>query len=118
VHERDEQEMLAGRIKPVHMEAVVRKQPCEAMQFHAPFTPEFCVRLPDPADDGVEAALVPMARSAEEQLKAATSRIWRLEDDNASLHHRVNTLESRLRVAADSRWIKLGRKMGLGPKLP
>jgi SAM-dependent methyltransferase len=118
VHERDEQEMLAGRIKPVHMEAVVRKQPCEAMQFHAPFTPEFCVRWPDPADNGGEAATAPMPRSAEQELEAATARIWRLEDDNAALHHRMNTLENRLRVAADSRWMKLGRKMGWGPKLP
>jgi SAM-dependent methyltransferase len=117
VHERDEQEMLAGRIKPVHMEAVVRKQPCEAMQFHAPFTPEFCVRLPDPADE-LEAAAVPMPRSAADELKAAAVRIGRLEEENVSLHHRVNTLENRLRVAADSRWIKLGRNMGFGPKLP
>ena len=114
VHERDEQEMLAGCIKPVHIEAVVRKQPCEAMQFHAPFTPEFCLRLPDSADD----TTVPMPRSAEDHLKAATARIWRLEEDNAALHHSVNTLQNRLRVAADSRWIKLGRKIGLGPKLP
>jgi SAM-dependent methyltransferase len=124
VHERDVQEMLVGRIKPVHMEAVVRKEPCEAMQFEPPFTPEFCVRRPNPQDDGLVAGTVLMPRSTEEELDAATERVWRLEDDNAALQHCVKTLETRLetlgtqlRMAANSRWLKLGRKLGLGPRL-
>jgi 2-polyprenyl-3-methyl-5-hydroxy-6-metoxy-1,4-benzoquinol methylase len=44
VHERDEQEMLAGRIKPTHMLAVMSKNPKAQLRFHAPFTPQFAVR--------------------------------------------------------------------------
>jgi SAM-dependent methyltransferase len=44
VHERDEQEMIAGRIKPTHMVAVVGNHPATPALFHEPLGPEFCVR--------------------------------------------------------------------------
>ena len=44
VHERDEQEMLAGRIKPTHMVAVVGNDSGARALFHEPLGPEFCVR--------------------------------------------------------------------------
>jgi len=44
VHERDEQEMISGRIKPTHMVAVVGNNPRAPALFHAPLSPEFCVR--------------------------------------------------------------------------
>ena len=44
IHERDEQEMRAGKIKPTHMLAVMSKNARGAMSFHEPFTPEFCIR--------------------------------------------------------------------------
>lgn len=44
VHERDEQEMIAGRIKPTHMVAVVGNHPGTPALFHEPLGPEFCVR--------------------------------------------------------------------------
>lgn len=47
VHARDEQEMLAGRIKPTQMIAVMSKYKAGPLRYHAPFTPEFCVRVPD-----------------------------------------------------------------------
>ncbi len=49
VHERDEQEMLAGRIKPTHMLAVMGKNENAPLRFHPPFTPEFAVRPVEPA---------------------------------------------------------------------
>jgi SAM-dependent methyltransferase len=44
VHERDEQDMLAGRIKPTHMVAVVGNNAEAPALFHEPLGPEFCVR--------------------------------------------------------------------------
>jgi SAM-dependent methyltransferase len=47
VHERDEEEMNAGRIKPTQMLAVLRNEKVEALRYHPPLTPEFCIRKPD-----------------------------------------------------------------------
>lgn len=44
VHARDEQEMIAGHIKPTHMMAVVGNNPDTPTLFHEPLRPEFCVR--------------------------------------------------------------------------
>ena len=44
IHARDEKEMYAGTIKPVHMSAVVGRDDGKALEFTAPFTPQFCVR--------------------------------------------------------------------------
>lgn len=97
IHQRDEAEMLAGRIKPVHMEAVVAKEAGEPMLFHPPFTPGFCVRWPDPEPEVADSAAA--------------------ADDYAALQSSLSRLESQLRLAADSRWVKLGRRFGLGPQL-
>ena len=45
VHACDEREMLAGRIKPTHMMAVVSREP-GALKCLGKMTPEFCVRRP------------------------------------------------------------------------
>jgi SAM-dependent methyltransferase len=47
IHARDEAEMLAGRIKPTHIMAVMRKKPFTNLQHWKNMTPEFCVRMPD-----------------------------------------------------------------------
>ncbi len=47
VHARDESEMLAGRIKPTHVMAVMRRRPFKSLQHWKNMTPEFCVRKPD-----------------------------------------------------------------------
>jgi SAM-dependent methyltransferase len=44
VHERDEQEMMAGRIKPTQMLAVLRNETVAKLSCHPPLTPEFSVR--------------------------------------------------------------------------
>lgn len=44
IHARDEAEMLAGRIKPTHVLAVMRNDRGVATAHRAPLTPAFCVR--------------------------------------------------------------------------
>jgi SAM-dependent methyltransferase len=44
VHQRDEQEFAAGRLKPTHILAVLGKDPTLPTLCHPPLTPEFCVR--------------------------------------------------------------------------
>jgi SAM-dependent methyltransferase len=46
VHALDVAEIEAGRIKPTHMMAVLRKKPVENVQVHKHLTPEFCFRRP------------------------------------------------------------------------
>ena len=49
VHARDEAEMLAGRIKPTHMMAVLRRRPYTGPRLHRPgLAPQQCVRRPTP----------------------------------------------------------------------
>lgn len=50
VHRRDEEEMIAGRIKPTHMLAVMSRNPAARRRFH-PLAPEFCIRDPKRAGD-------------------------------------------------------------------
>jgi len=49
IHQRDEEEILAGRIKPTHMLAVVGNDRDKPTLFSAPLSPEFCVRRERPA---------------------------------------------------------------------
>jgi trans-aconitate methyltransferase len=49
VHARDEAEMLAGRIKPTHMLALMRRERGVATRCYQNLTPAFCLR--DPRDD-------------------------------------------------------------------
>lgn len=44
VHQRDEQEFAAGRLKPTHILAVLGKAASVPTLCHPPLTPEFCVR--------------------------------------------------------------------------
>ena len=49
VHRRDHRELIAGRIKPTHMVAVVGKDSAIPTVFRQPMSPEFCLRPPTPA---------------------------------------------------------------------
>ena len=64
VHLRDHQEMLAGRIKPTIMCAVMGRDTSVPTQYLAPFSPEFCVR-----------GGVPSANVLQEQLDLARRQI-------------------------------------------
>jgi len=46
VHQRDEEELASGRLKPTHMIAILANEPCAAPRFHGPLSPKFCVRIP------------------------------------------------------------------------
>jgi len=50
VHARDEEEILAGRITPTHMYAVMRNEPVAQPQYWRHLTPGFCVRRVDSSD--------------------------------------------------------------------
>ena len=52
-----------------------------------------------------------------EPAPGADSRIAQLYKEKAELEERLEKAEMQLRLAAESRWLKLGRKMGLGPIL-
>jgi SAM-dependent methyltransferase len=135
VHQRDEEAMLAGRIKPVHMEAVLRKDFSESILCERPFTPEFSVRWPDThlivqelqnriakLDDekadleqsnaalSQEKAELEQAKSDLEHSKAALQR------DKAEIERHAATLELQVQMAADSRWVRAGNKLGVGPR--
>lgn len=45
------------------------------------------------------------------------NQISRLHNEKAALERRLATLENRLNLAAESRWLKLGQRLGFGPKL-
>jgi len=51
VHARDEAEILAGRIKPTHVFAVMRTEPVAKTLCLRHLTPEFCVRAPPQGSD-------------------------------------------------------------------
>jgi SAM-dependent methyltransferase len=56
VNQRDETEIASGRIKPTHLLAVMGNDPGVPTLFHAPLSPEFCLRDPSRAAVGVQVA--------------------------------------------------------------
>ncbi len=95
VHRRDEQELLAGRVKPTIMVAILGTDPSVPTQYLAPFSPKFCVRRPEGAP----------AQTAPHQ------------EEIAELRARLAAAEWQITQAANSKWVRLGRRLGRGPKL-
>jgi SAM-dependent methyltransferase len=52
-----------------------------------------------------------------EPAPAADAGLDRLYKEKAALERRLETAETQVRLAAGSRWLKLGRRLGLGPNL-
>jgi SAM-dependent methyltransferase len=52
-----------------------------------------------------------------EPAPAADSRLERMQTEKVALEERLAKAETQLRLAAGSRWLKLGRSLGLGPNL-
>lgn len=111
VHLRDEEEMLAGRVKPTIVMAVMGLDTPVPTQYLAPFSPQFCVRWPDrqpsksspnPASENIELKqrIETMGRELGQAKEAFEIAKWKIDQ------------------AAQSSWLKLGRRFGLGPKLP
>ena len=47
VHQRDEEGILSGELKPTQMMAVMQNEPVESKLVHPRLTPEFCIRWPE-----------------------------------------------------------------------
>ena len=57
------------------------------------------------------------AQRPAEPASGADSRLAHLCQEKAALEERLGKVEMQLRLAAGSRWLKLGRSLGLGPNL-
>ena len=90
VHQRDEEAILAGWIKPVHMEAVVGKEIPERILCHPPLTPEFSVRWPDTVADSREIARL------EGEVQHLKDEILRLQGEHVRLGEKLELAETKL----------------------
>jgi hypothetical protein len=70
-----------------------------------------------PAAVQVQEAAAAVAEAVQAGNPQLENQISRLHNEKAALERRLATLEERLNLAADSRWLKLGQRFGLGPKL-
>jgi len=50
-------------------------------------------------------------------IQELVDQIAQLREENAVLDHRASTLEQQLRLAANSRWLRFGNRLGFGPRL-
>lgn len=115
VHLRDESEMLAGRIKPTIAVAVLGTDTAVPTQYLAPFSPAFCVRWPDgPAEEAATSNPWLECPGLKRNLAVAEAR-----ERNAisQLADSLRTAQRQIQLAAESRWLRLGQRLGLGPKL-
>ncbi len=84
VHRRDEQEIMAGCIKPTHMLAVVGNDSGKPARFQLPMSPEFCVRLPRPIQSATVVhdsyAWGTWPHSPQQELEIACRRLTETED--------------------------------------
>jgi SAM-dependent methyltransferase len=81
---------------------VARKQPFPKLSPSSPPAPEQVVSQPAPQPpDEID----------------MDSRVARLHKEKAALERRLETVETQLRLAAGSRWLRLGRRLGFGPNL-
>ncbi len=69
------------------------------------------------ANPATEQEPVPKAEKQFASNSDLDTRIAHLHAEKAALECRVSTLENQMRLAAGSRWLRLGRALGLGPRL-
>ena len=120
VHRCDQQEMLAGHIKPTHMLAVVGNERDVPKVYAEPFSPEFCVRWPDPQTLATDLIVARGGALVEAQFSELRIEIDSLKAKLKALNGveaRLSTAENQLRGVAESRWVKLGNRFGVGPKI-
>jgi hypothetical protein len=60
---------------------------------------------------------VSLAERQAEPAPGADGKLAQLYREKVALEERLGILETQLRLAAGSRWLKLGRRLGLGPNL-
>jgi SAM-dependent methyltransferase len=61
--------------------------------------------------------IAPPSEQLIEPAPGADSRLSDLQQEKAALEESLRTVKTQLRLAAGSRWLKLGRRLGLGPNL-
>jgi SAM-dependent methyltransferase len=110
LHRRDEEEMLAGNIKPTHMVAVVGNDPGVRACFHEPLTPAFCIR-PVAAGGPEEGAHFPLPdpydwrawpHAAQRELETVCRKLARVESRNRRLTEDAEALGKE--IAARTEW--------------
>jgi len=115
---------LAKKLRNVGFaEVIFLDDPVErfGIAFEGPWTHPLIARPPrtNPAID--LAQLPPAFRVGYESLlqaqQEASAEILRLRDRNDELERKVADLERIIRLAAGSKWLRLGRRLGRGPKL-
>ena len=100
VHQRDDEEILAGRIKPTHMLAVMTTHPAASLICRTHLTPQFCVR--DTALQPAAGASVSTSRKdaydwhswphdAQRELEIACARLKQSQETAAELKQEVTT---------------------------
>jgi SAM-dependent methyltransferase len=61
--------------------------------------------------------IVSQAEPPAQPAPAADARLTQVSREKAALEERLAKVETQLRLAAGSRWLRLGRSLGLGPNL-
>ena len=64
------------------------------------------------------ARAVDVLHNAEKELEERTAWALRLDEEKRQLEEARRGLEQQLAMVRASRWVKLGRRFGLGPELP
>jgi SAM-dependent methyltransferase len=77
-------------------------------------------RLTAEIDDRTQelARAVAALHHTEKELEEHTARALRRDEENRQLEERRQHLEQQLAMVRASRWVKLGRRFGLGPEVP
>jgi len=105
-------------------DVVLQMEPVErfGIVFDGPWSrPLVARKLPYPKISGTAVPakneIVSPAQRPAEPAPGSDERLAQLCKDKAGLERRLETAETQLRLAAGSRWLKLGRSLGLGPNL-
>jgi hypothetical protein len=113
VHERDERELFAGRIKPTHLLAVVGKN-AGPLTIRGGMTPEFCVRAPEAVHDAPVTETSPYEwnswpHSAEEEIAIACRRLAESEVRIAGLERELRKEQEKITELKHRPWRSLAR---------
>jgi SAM-dependent methyltransferase len=134
VHQRDEELLLRGTIKPTQMLAIVGTEADEPTRFLEPFSPPFCVRWPGENQKAAEAQTAPPRKeddrgqeayqwhswphSAQRELEIACYRLAEMDARARRQHQEILALRAEVgRLAQEfderSRWaLQLDKELG------